>query len=333
MNHSIFRLPSLSTIQPYCRQHQLKPCLGSIKITDVLDNIDTLFGPCPELNGTQYTGQVITDEELGIPKKRSGHTLSFDELATERRIDYLPLSDEMGGFCLEHVDGAVETVRIGEDIKAVELAVQAVKDGKVHIAHETSVGAISRLARNNYSAKPVFMASTCKKGTWRESLQNIQTVMEGWKCSEYGEQKNGPIFSVASDGDSTRHAALFMMCMHTEITSENPLFPFISGLLGLNRGVSYDNLTMDFDYKHLFKHGMVVKDVCINRDLLTLWLERLPGYNWSETSIHALLNPTDAQDVPRAVKLLLCIVELGSLDKNELDPSEAAEFEALCLLG
>ncbi|KAJ6600112.1 hypothetical protein B0H10DRAFT_1824973, partial [Mycena sp. CBHHK59/15] len=39
------------------------------------------------------------------------------------------------------------------------------------------------------------------------------------------------------------------------------------------------------------------------------------------------------QDVPRAIKLLLCIVEIGKLDPEEFDPSEAAEFEALCLLG
>ncbi|KAJ7701118.1 hypothetical protein B0H17DRAFT_906357, partial [Mycena rosella] len=39
------------------------------------------------------------------------------------------------------------------------------------------------------------------------------------------------------------------------------------------------------------------------------------------------------QDVPRAIKLLLSIVEIGKLDPSEFDPSEAAELEALSLLG
>ncbi|KAJ7033014.1 hypothetical protein C8F04DRAFT_908826, partial [Mycena alexandri] len=39
------------------------------------------------------------------------------------------------------------------------------------------------------------------------------------------------------------------------------------------------------------------------------------------------------QDVPRAIKLLLCIVELGQLDPDDFDPGELAEFEAICLLG
>jgi hypothetical protein len=43
--------------------------------------------------------------------------------------------------------------------------------------------------------------------------------------------------------------------------------------------------------------GMAVKNVCINRDLLLWCFERLPVTDWSETSIHSLLNPADAQDV------------------------------------
>ncbi|KAJ6603724.1 hypothetical protein B0H10DRAFT_1957782 [Mycena sp. CBHHK59/15] len=92
---------------------------------------------------------------------------------------------------------------------------------------------------------------------------------------------------------------------------------------------------------------MAVKNVCINRDLLLHWLEKLPSNDWSETSIHVLLNPPawsetsvfnllnpkDAQDIPHAVKLLLSIVALRDLDSDDFDPSEAAEFEALCLLG
>jgi len=79
--------------------------------------------------------------------------------------------------------------------------------------------------------------------------------------------------------------------------------------------------------------GIVVKNVCISRDLLLPWLERLPDNDSSETTIHALLDPSDAQDVPRAIKLMLSIVEIGDIDPEDFDPSEAAEFEAIRLLG
>jgi hypothetical protein len=80
------------------------------------------------------------------------------------------------------------------------------------------------------------------------------------------------------------------------------------------------------------KAGLVVKNTCVNRDLLFSWLERLPNHDWSETSLHALLDPADGQNVSGAIKLMLCIIELTTLNKDDFDPNEAVEFEALCLL-
>ncbi|KAJ7236528.1 hypothetical protein C8J57DRAFT_1569556, partial [Mycena rebaudengoi] len=343
MNHSIFALPSRKTIQLYRRQHKLIPSVDGVRMADISHNISSLFGP-HKRRDTKHA-----DTEPPAPMICL-HTLSFDEIATERKIDYLTDIDAMGGFCLEHLQ-ALETVKVGKDTRVVEVAATAVREGKVHISHETSVGAIARLSEKHYGAKPVFMGPSCKKGTWRDCLETMEKVLEAWKRSAYGERLYGPIKAIASDGDAKRRLALFMMCMHTEILPGNPLYPFIKNLPGLNRRVGKDNITMDMDYKHIDKRfctclcseaGIVVKNVCINRDLLLTWLERLPEHDWSEssihallseTSLHALLNPADAQDVPRAIKLLLCIVEIGKLDPEDFDPGEAAEFEALCLLG
>ncbi|KAJ7787583.1 hypothetical protein B0H14DRAFT_3579585 [Mycena olivaceomarginata] len=298
MNHSIFALPSRNTIQPYRRQFKLVPSVNGLRIADIFRNITALFVLLPQ-----------------------------------RKIDYMTETDEMGGFCIDHL-AALETIKVGKDTHTVEAAVSAVKEGKVHISHETSVGAISRLYETNYGAKPVFMAPTCKKGPWQDSLRTIEMVIEAWKRSPDGEIKHGPIVSVATDGDHKRRLALFLLCMHSEILPGNPLYSFVHNLPGFNLRVGKNNLTNDADPKHTFKRtlfsqglrsdlispeGLVVKNVCINRDLLLVWLERLPDHDWSETSIHNLLNPADTQNV--------------SLDPEDLDPSEAAEFKALCLLG
>ncbi|KAJ6612415.1 hypothetical protein B0H10DRAFT_1807559, partial [Mycena sp. CBHHK59/15] len=331
MNHSIFALPSRNTIQPYRRQRRIMPCLDAVRISDVSDNITAVFGD-----------HLRDDDEASssdLPE-RCGHTLSFDELATERRIDYMEETDQMAGFCLEHLKSSgLETIQVGSDIHTVEAAVTAVRDGKVHIAHETCVGAISRLAGTNYGAKPVFLGPTCKKSNWKETLRTTQTVLEAWKRSPDGECKYGPVLAISTDGDHLRRLALFMLCMHDEIRPGNLLWEDVKNLPGLNRRVGDKNLTADSDYRHEFKRhlssheGMTVKGVCVNRDLLTLWLERLPNYDWSETSIHALLDPADSQNVSYAIKLLLCIVALGKLDPADFDPSEASELEALSLLG
>ncbi|KAJ7840642.1 hypothetical protein B0H13DRAFT_2100504 [Mycena leptocephala] len=141
----------------------------------------------------------------------------------------------MGGLCLEHLS-ALDTVKVGTNTKTVEAAVAAVREGKVHISHETSVGAISRLSETGYGARAVFMGPSCKTGEWKDCLRTMEIL-------------HGPILSVASDGDPKRCLAFFM-CMHTEIIEGNPLYPFVRELPGLNRRVGKDNLTMDPDFKH-----------------------------------------------------------------------------------
>ncbi|KAK6988921.1 hypothetical protein R3P38DRAFT_3438887 [Favolaschia claudopus] len=319
LNHSIFTLPSRNTIRPYRREANLMPSINGVGAAEISRNIAALFGP-----RESHSDQASRVEEEDDPY---GFSLSFDEVAAERRIDYFPETDEMGGFCLEH-RAALDSIKVGTNTQTVEAAVTAVREGKVHISHEISVGAISRLSETGYGAKPVFMGPSCKIGTWRDCLRTMEIVLECWKRSKHGEQLHGPILSVSSDGCPKRRYAMFMMCMHSEILPGNPLYPFICDLPGLNRRVGKDNLTNDPDYKHEFKRlrtlvcspeGLVVKNVCINRDLLTSWLERLPNHDWSETSLYALLNPADAQHIK-------------SLDSDDFDPSEAAEFEALWLL-
>ncbi|KAK7007109.1 hypothetical protein R3P38DRAFT_3325559 [Favolaschia claudopus] len=288
LNHSYFALPSLNTIQPYRRQNTL--FLVSMR-----------------------------------PVQLHGYTLSFDEVASDPRLDYMAGTDTIGGLCLEHID-ALTTVKVGKDISSVEAAAAAVRTGKVHIASEISVGAISRLSQTGYGAKPVFMAPSCKKGGWRDLLKNMEIVVEAWRRSEHGEAKHGPLLSVASDGAAGRRAAMFMMTMHSEISPGNPLYESVRNLPGLNLRVGKNNLTGDVDWKYEDKRlctcfcspqGIVVKNICVNRDLLLSWLERLPDHDWSEMTLHSLLDPSDAQDVPRAIKLLLCIVDVAKLDSEE----------------
>ncbi|KAK6984382.1 hypothetical protein R3P38DRAFT_2806576 [Favolaschia claudopus] len=333
INHSIFALPSRNTIQPYRRLFNLAPCISGTRFTEISRNITTLFGP-----RTRNDGEV----EL-LPPVKCGHTLSLDEVAADRRIEWMQETDEMGGFCLEHVS-ELETVKIGDDLQTVEAAVAAVKEGKVHVAHEICVAAILHLYGTDYGAK--YMGPTCKKGPWQDQVRLIEVIIEAWKRSPDGEAKHGKMLSVSTDGDHKRRLALFLLCMGFEIVPGNPLWTYVCNLPGLNLRVGKDNLTNDGDPKHIFKRkhtnkselgdagtDLIAQSVIINRDLLLGRLERLPDQDWSETSIHSLLHPSDGQNFSNAIKLMLCIVEIAKLDKEDFDPGEMAEFEALCLLG
>ncbi|KAF7290639.1 hypothetical protein MIND_01304100 [Mycena indigotica] len=319
---SVYALPSRKTLQKYRREKDLQPAIFGPDFTPTYNNVATHFGGAP-------------------PTRRYLHTASFDEIAKSPTVDYISELDAMGGLCLEHLFHLPDA-RIGETITPIEIAARLVKEGKVHIADLISVGAISRLARDNYGAKPVYIGSSCKLGDWRDVLRVVQNVLEAWSRSPDGEVKHGPITAVASDGDPKRRIAFFVLCMQNEVKEGNPIYEFVKDLYGLNLFTGKNNLTMDFDFKHEVKRicttirspqGIAIKGICINRDLLLIWLAEIPGYDWSEVSIHALLNPPDAQDVPRAIKLLLAIIDIQKIDKASLDATQQAEYEALCLFG
>lgn len=95
------------------------------------------------------------------------------------------------------------------------------------------------------------------------------------------------------------------------------------------------------------RDGVLIDSVVINKGVLAAWLERLTDVDWSENTIfsllntdvstleriHTLLSPKDAQDVPRAIKLLNLTADLRNLDSSSFNPSEQKTHAALSLLG
>jgi hypothetical protein len=97
------------------------------------------------------------------------------------------------------------------------------------------------------------------------------------------------------------------------------------------------------------REGLLINKTVINKSLLALWLERLSDVDWSNNplftllnplspsgvheKVHALLSPKDAQDVPRAIKLLNLTADIRNLETNDFNPSEQSTHNVLSLLG
>ncbi|KAL1753468.1 hypothetical protein FB107DRAFT_276733 [Schizophyllum commune] len=299
---SYLALPSLSTVQCYRRQFNITISTDAVKLLEIIDNINIVHGPRDAVDPAD-------ESDNSIPEK-CGHTLGQDEVNIEEKVEYVPEKDHIGGCCLEHV-GCLGSVCVGEGTRTVEIAADAMRDGKVHAACEATVATISRLSRTGYGARPVYIGPTCKRRTWQESVSATLHIVEAWRRAENGEKKHGPIFNIASDGDAIRRASMFVICMSEEIVQGHPLWENLHELfpLGLNPRIGKGNLSMDFDYKHLIKRlctqlcspqGMLVNNESVNKNIILLFLERIPNRRWSETSVLSLLEPDDAQDVPRA---------------------------------
>jgi hypothetical protein len=81
----------------------------------------------------------------------------------------------------------------------------------------------------------------------------MQTVLHVWKKHELGEKTNGPIWALASDGDSTYRLAKNLICMVKELEAFSPLGHLLSNFPGFNCWTSEDGITSTCDPKHIFK--------------------------------------------------------------------------------
>ncbi|TCD63415.1 hypothetical protein EIP91_005414 [Steccherinum ochraceum] len=337
LHHSPFALPARTTIMH--RRQALLPRIttGDIKLTDLMANIETMFKEVKPDGG--------------------GVTLMIDEIACDNRLCYLAQTDDIAGLC-EHA-ASLNSVKMGGDLSVVHAIASAVREGKVHVGQEICVAAIARNNEKDYGAKVIMIRPTCKQGSYVEAAADITLLREAWRLSSYGRALHGPILSIASDGDPKRRPALYQHCMTHEVKPNDLLYKQLCELLGFNLWTGSGGETHDIDYKHTFKRictllctreGIVIDGVVIRKDTLAIWLQRLTDIDWSEDAIQSLLDldddkfecdprievllrPKDAQDVPRAIKLLTLIARIRHLPSPKGNVYEQSIFRALSLLG
>ena len=74
-----------------------------------------------------------------------------------------------------------------------------------------------------------------------------------WDSNPQGAANNGPIWSVASDGEASLRNSRFKLCMDHKVQLSSPLGLRLSRLAGMNLHTGPGDITMTADYKHAFK--------------------------------------------------------------------------------
>ncbi|KAJ7670327.1 hypothetical protein B0H17DRAFT_1209427 [Mycena rosella] len=247
---------------------------------------------------------VLKPREAAGRTKLRGVSLMIDEVALEERAVHFRHTNSVGGLCWRH-SSAVNLV-LNTYESAVQLA-KDIKDGKVHLAKEmTVVAAFCFGERGTY---PIVALPTCKVKA-ADSSTVYQVVTEAWN-------------RLAADKSTSRiHGTL-------------------AAMRGLNLYTGLDEVTLDFDFKHIFKRictllrsqaGIILNNGrLINPAMLARYLIRLPSQT-AET-VHKLLFPNDPQDVPRAIELMQASIALGTLDYGDMDADTCSDVDALRLLG
>ncbi|EMD31048.1 hypothetical protein CERSUDRAFT_60567, partial [Gelatoporia subvermispora B] len=325
LNHHI-SIPSLRTLRRHMHFTRLMPSLGQPTSQEITFNMTEIFG-CK-----------IKDWDTPLPrhvKYSSGMSIFWDEVSQEEVSCYFPHADAIGGLCREHshrVDKRLTT------FDSAEAVATALADGTVHYGKEASVIALGSFGTSLRGAFPVVFSPTCKSETPQQSADLLHRVIDCWR-DNYADEV-GPIWSFASDGDAGRRAMVYQLFMKHQIGEDHHLYKYLGQMSGLNLCVGDGDITADFDWKHLLKRfgrllrttqGIIVGDTVINHEILAAHLRDHPEL--SELEVQRLLNPADAQDVPRAVSFLQAVYSISSLPRDGCSPTQLHERRIIGVIG
>lgn len=213
----------------------LTPSISTPSFSEVNENLKHFF--CEEQQPNTVT---------------CGHSLLVDGVALEEKCRYLRSTDTIVGICREHGSALDLRVRSQESLTDVEDALHGEKP-RAHYASEATVAAIAPFRNLSYSAIPVALSGSCKADTGEGMALWLRELFRVWKESEDGEKRHGPIWSIATDGESIMRSSRFLVCMSQELAPSSPLYPLLHYLPGLNLFTGPNDVTMTCDPKHIFK--------------------------------------------------------------------------------
>ena len=228
-------LPAYRTITNHRTIPRLIPS-GSIPTADeISSNITSFF---------------CSEQRPQLP--RCGHSLLIDGVAVDERGCYDRVTNEVVGFCREHGAGVDRRIT---GMAAVEYLADLVhgEDPTLHFGSEASVVAIAAHREDNYQAIPLVVSTKCGTETGEDCANWLRGVITAWESNKHGAEYNGPIWSVASDGEASLRNSRFQLCMDHEVAKSSLLGSKLSRLTGMNLRTGPGDITMTADYKHAFK--------------------------------------------------------------------------------
>ena len=228
-------LPSYRTIDRHRSVPQLIPSILSPTHSEVSKNISTFFNP----------------KERPV-SSIAGHSLLIDGVALEEKCRWLRQSNSVIGLCREHAGSIDLHIQSLQSITSLEDALDR-DEPRAHYASEATVVAIAALRSSNYSAIPLTLSGSCKAETGDGMAEWMQEILHAWRDEPSGAAAHGPIWSIATDGESTMRTCRFHLCVCQALTSSDNIYPLLKNLVGLNLRTGKDNVTMTCDPKHIFK--------------------------------------------------------------------------------
>lgn len=167
---------------------------------------------------------------------------------------------------------------------------------------------------NEYTTKAFAISGSCKREYVEDQQRLLQVGVDALRMGtkEVNSQldSNLRVYAMGSDGDSRRRRALINITLKNTLSSSSPIYELLSSLSLFNLRCGEDDITCDFDWKHILKRfrntdlrakGFSIDGVPITTSVIKA---HLVGNGMSPLAADILLAPNDRQDVVLMIKLL-----------------------------
>jgi hypothetical protein len=297
--------PSLTTLRRHHPVAEITVSLKQPNKAEMVANILSFLGPKTGRNppANPLIGQVLMMDGVAIEE-----VCRFDE---DRNC--------VLGVCREHSQNIDLEVKTVDSLKCLQGALHG--DGICHHGKDATVAGIATVTgRNHYAVVPLILSSSCKSESGLGIANWITLFRDTYHMDPNGEQQHGPIWILATDGESAFRNLRFRLCLVVRLGPETPLGKILHSLPGLNLMTGHHGLIGTCDPKHIVKRcatlirsplGIQIGSVHISRDDIFKALLELE--NMTAEKAELLLNPADKQNVPKAVNLLQSLFDLSGL--------------------
>jgi hypothetical protein len=188
-----------------------------------------------------------------------------------------------------------------------------------------------------YSAHPILLSRSCKHETANDHTTLLQAVVDAINNKQ--DMTGLRVISLASDRESHHGKALTNLTYVVPLAPSSLIYNHLAHLDLMDYFVSPNDITVDKDYKHIFKclcnallhnNGCLVYGVCLTCAVIC---KHFKDSRFTDAHISYVLNPTDKQDVVLAYALLKDLWTLLLADPDSSTPTYIKAWESLHIYG
>ncbi|KIK39196.1 hypothetical protein CY34DRAFT_25363 [Suillus luteus UH-Slu-Lm8-n1] len=169
-------------------------------------------------------------------------------MALEEMAVHFSKFNMIGGLCWKHLNVIDPVLHMYDS--AVRNA-HKIHNQEVHLGKEVTIIGVACFGKEELYS--VLVAPTCKTEDAADMEVILAHAIECWDATG-ADTRVGPVWSFTTDGDTTCHAAGHRLFLKHPLSINSPLYAILSDMPWLNTFTGDSKVTLDFNFKHIFKH-------------------------------------------------------------------------------